>query len=143
MKRVIILSLVFSLLGCITILFIFYQIFFIKNVKVNCFYDDKQNNACYVYKSTKYYIILNKVKEGKRFYIIDSKNKMVYFPNYHYFFVGENILFWKKGNLLGVPITSAAKIGEQDFIWTDSRLEFTNGENRNERIIIYWGEKPL
>jgi len=59
---------------------------------------------------------------------IDRNKKKIYEPNYNYIKLNK-IILWRRDVLNGVPLSSAAKVHEQEVIWQEDAVNFTYGKD--------------
>ncbi len=113
---------------------LFFRPFFNSNSRI--YLIDENKSSCQLFQSGNLYIAI--LKQKQEIIIIDKKSKLIYLPNLSYWFLGDSILFWRRDQLKGVPLTSAAKVGEQDLHWTREGVTFTIGHKKAHKVKITW-----
>ncbi len=128
------LTIFFIFLFSVSLVMLLFRPFFYTNSKINLINEKK--SSCQLYQSGNLYIAF--LKQKQEILIIDKKSKLIYLPNDSYWFLGDSILFWRRDHLIGVPLTSCAKVGEQDLHWTREGVTFTIGHKKALRVKITW-----
>ncbi|MFW6016672.1 MAG: hypothetical protein ACOCRK_09560 [bacterium] len=124
---------IITLVSISIVVLILYKPFYkteVKKITVNNSIDNitiYKNKTIYLFKSEKNNVIL----------FIDRNKKEIYKPNYNYINLNK-IILWRRDMLDGVPLSSAAKVYEQEVIWKEDAVMFTYGKDSSREYYIVW-----
>ncbi|MFW6281928.1 MAG: hypothetical protein ACOC1O_03945 [bacterium] len=104
----------------------------VKQINVNKF----ENNIS-IFKNKNIYLVKYNLKKEDIYLFINRKKKTIYEPNYNNINL-NNIILWRRDMLKGVPISSAAKVEEQEMIWQEDSVNFTYGKDSSFEYYIEW-----